>query len=76
MSNLSSLIVNIYMLQVIKAYHGPQMTTFLTNPYTFLLFSQSGPITLSQDWNQKLTNRQPANYDFNEFITQTGLTGN
>ena len=51
------------------------MTTSLRNPYIFLLFKQSGQVTVSAAWNQTLNSRAPGSFEFNDLITEWSLAG-
>ncbi|XP_053376520.1 uncharacterized protein LOC123534091 [Mercenaria mercenaria] len=45
---------NMSTAEVIKAYHGPLVSTDLHIPYIFMLFKQNGRVTVSQEWKDKV----------------------
>ena len=63
------LFVNLF-FQTVKAYVGPQITTSLRNPYIFMLFKQSGQLTVSQEWRNRIEQNIAGN------VTIPDLTAN
>lgn len=62
--------------EAIDTYHGPLISTSLKNPYIFLVFKQTGQLTVSQDWKDRLANNTMGDLSvFTDLIDQWSLTG-
>ena len=61
--------------QIVKPYGGPRRSSVKTNLYIFLLFKQSGPVTVSNAWMEKFNSMAQGAFEFSDLISDWSLTG-